>query len=88
MGCQSTFDRLTCHVSSLWLVQLVTFMITTGEAGFFMQTFGLLSGMVIITHWHRNRMLATNEPTAKTFFNLVDRFRAPISPEVSGQPVP
>jgi hypothetical protein len=41
MGSQSTFDRLTCHVSSLWLVQLVTFMITTGEAGFFMQTFGL-----------------------------------------------
>jgi hypothetical protein len=87
MGCQSTFDRLTCHVSSLWLVQLVTFMITTGEAGFFMQTFGLLSGLVIITHWHRSRILATNEPTAKTSFNLVDRFRAPISPEISGQPV-
>ena len=87
MGCQSTFDRLTCHVSSLWLVQLVTFMITTGEAGFFMQTFGLLSGLVMITHWHRNRTLGMAEPTAKTFFNLEDRSRAPIAPEVSGQPV-
>jgi hypothetical protein len=87
MGCKSTFDRLTCHVSSLWLVQLVTFMTTTGEAGFFMQTFGLLSGLVLITHWHRNRTVETTEPEAKTFFKILDRSRAPISPEVSGQPV-
>lgn len=52
-----------------------------------MQTFGLLSGLVIITHWHRNRTLGMAEPTAKTFFNLVDRSRAPIAAEVSGQPV-
>jgi hypothetical protein len=87
MGCKSTFDRLTCHVSSLWLVQLVTFMITTGEAGFFMQTFGLLSGLVLITHWHRNRTVETTESEAKSFFKILDRSRAPISPEVSGQPV-
>ena len=85
-GCETTFDRLTCHVSSLWVVQVVTFMITTGEAGFFMQTFGMLSGFVLITHWHRNRTLPMNAPQGKTFFKISSKSDEKDSPEVAGQP--
>lgn len=88
LGCETSFDRLTCHVSSLWVVQLVTFMSTTGEAGFFMQTFGLLSGLVLITHWHRTRTLSLDVPAAKTVFRLASKQAAqpetaPASPTAS-----
>jgi hypothetical protein len=59
------------------VVQLVTFMSTTGEAGFFMQTFGLLSGLVLITHWHRTRTLALDVPAAKTVFRLASKQAVP-----------
>jgi hypothetical protein len=87
LGCETNFDRLTCHVSSLWLVQLVTFMITTGEAGFLMQTFGLLSGLVLITNWHRSRTLATTEHEAKTVFNFFNRSKGVVPVDASGHPV-
>jgi hypothetical protein len=51
-GCDSNFERVACHISALWLVQLVIFLTTTGDAGFLMTTFGLLSGLVLATHWH------------------------------------
>jgi hypothetical protein len=61
-------------------------MTTTGEAGFFMQTFGLLSGLVLITNWHRQRTNPTAAPSqGKTFFKISDR-NAPPS-EGAGQPV-
>ena len=85
-GCRSSFDRLTCHVSSLWLVQLATFMTTTGEAGFFMQTFGLLSGMVLATHWHRTRTLHLDAPAPKTLFRIAAKDDDETSPAGSGQP--
>jgi hypothetical protein len=85
-GCETIFDRLTCHVSSLWVVQVVTFMITTGEAGFFMQTFGMLSGFVLITHWHRTRTLPMDAPQGKTFFKISSKSDEKASPEVAGQP--
>ena len=88
LGCETHFDRLTCHVSSLWLVQLLTFMTTTGEAGFFMQTFGLLSGLVLITHWHRTRTVQKDEPQqGKTFFKIFNRTAATVPSESSGQSV-
>jgi hypothetical protein len=87
LGCETNFDRLTCHVSSLWLVQLVTFMITTGEAGFLMQTFGLLSGLVLIANWHRNRTIAMTEHEAKTVFNFFNRSKGVVPVDASGQPV-
>ena len=85
-GCETTFDRLTCHVSSLWLVQLATFMTTTGEAGFFMQTFGLLSGLVLATHWHRTHTLHLDAPAPKTLFRIAARDDEEASPAGSGQP--
>jgi len=84
LGCDTSFDRLTCHVSCLWLVQLATFMATTGEAGFFMQTFGLLSGLVLITHWHRTRTLGLDVPAAKTVFRLASRGGDPAVSAPSG----
>jgi hypothetical protein len=87
LGAKTNFDRLACHVSSLWLVQLVTFMTTTGEAGFLMQTFGLLSGMVLITNWHRSRTIATAEPQTKTFFKIFNRTVGAVPADASGQPV-
>jgi hypothetical protein len=86
MGCETSFDRLTCHVSSLWVVQLVTFMSTTGEAGFFMQTFGMLSGLVLVTHWHRTHTLHLDAPAPKTLFRIAARDDDSASPAGSGQP--
>jgi hypothetical protein len=60
-GCDSNFERLACHVSALWLVQLVIFLTTTGDAGFLMTTFGLLSGLVLATHWHLVRRPQVDE---------------------------
>lgn len=88
LGCETSFDRLTCHISALWVVQLVAFMATTGEAGFFMQTFGLLSGLVLITHWHRTRTLGLEAPVTKTFFRLGGKEPGEaMIPDSSGRPV-
>ena len=63
-GCSTSFERLASHVSALWSVQVVIFLTTTGDAGFLMTTFGLLSGLVIATHWHLVRRPEEAEPSA------------------------
>jgi hypothetical protein len=63
-GCSTSFERLASHVSALWIVQVVIFLTTTGDAGFLMTTFGLLSGLVIATHWHLVRKPEEAEPSA------------------------
>jgi hypothetical protein len=50
-GCESNIERLTVLVSAVWVVNLVFFFAITGDAAWVMRTFGMLSGMVLLTHW-------------------------------------
>jgi hypothetical protein len=51
-----------------------------------MQTFGMLSGLVLVTHWHRTHTLHLDAPAPKTLFRIAARDDDGASPAGSGQP--